>query len=108
MWGEGGGKHIVVCMCVCVCVCIVVTRTRGTSTTGPLVRVHCINIGDSSLFPYPFSLPSSSSLFSLPLLILLPLLKSHFKRPLWWCGIFTMIFGSLCDFMALSFATQVS
>ena len=33
--------------------------------------------------------------------------KSHFKRPLWWCGIWTMIFGSLCDFMALSFATQV-
>ena len=33
--------------------------------------------------------------------------KPYFKRCLWWCGLSTVIIGSLLDFEALSFATQV-
>ena len=33
--------------------------------------------------------------------------RPYFRRKLWWCGLATVITASICDFEALSFATQV-
>ena len=33
--------------------------------------------------------------------------QPYYRRKLWWCGLVTVITASICDFEALSFATQV-